>query len=122
MLSSCPFNIADPNAPSLGARTQGSIDNRGGLEEYLASYENTWRIVDERAATPRCPDSISLWAKTTSSMSISSTSKSTRRRSVFDATFEEFDGYKHEWRFWDMAIQRALTFFGLDQTDAGNTF
>ena len=50
VLSSCPFNIADPNAPSLGARTQGSIDNRGGLEEYLASYENTWRIVDERAA------------------------------------------------------------------------
>ena len=22
-------------------------------------------------------------------------------------------GYAHEWRFWDLAIQEALTFFGL---------
>ena len=32
-----------------------------------------------------------------------------------NATFEEAPGYTHEWRFWDLFIQKALTFFGLDQ-------
>ena len=39
-----------------------------------------------------------------------------------EATFETEAGYKHEWRFWDKYIQRALTFFGLDTDDAGNPF
>ena len=30
-----------------------------------------------------------------------------------EATFEEVEGYGHEWRFWDRAIERALDFFGL---------
>ena len=39
------------------------------------------------------------------------------------ATFEEFDGFTHEWRFWDLTIQKALTFFGLDPEEAlGNPF
>ena len=39
------------------------------------------------------------------------------------ATFEEIEGFTHEWRFWDLTIQHALTFFGLDQEDeAGNPF
>ena len=122
VLSSCPFNIADPNAPSLGARTQGSIDNRGGLEEYLASYENTWRIVDERAGDPALPRFYFAMGKNDFLYEHFKHFKKHAAEIGFDATFEEFDGYKHEWRFWDMAIQRALTFFGLDQTDAGNPF
>ena len=31
-------------------------------------------------------------------------------------------GYGHEWRFWDLAIQHALTFFGLDADEGGNPF
>lgn len=122
VLSSCPFNIADQNAPSLGARTQGSIDNRGGLEEYLASYENTWRIVDERAGDPALPRFYFAMGKNDFLYEHFKHFKKHAAEIGFDATFEEFDGYKHEWRFWDMAIQRALTFFGLDQTDAGNPF
>ncbi len=39
-----------------------------------------------------------------------------------DAVIEDFDGYAHEWRFWDMAIQRALAFFGFAARDGGNPF
>lgn len=39
-----------------------------------------------------------------------------------DATFEEIDGYKHEWQFWDLTIQKALDFFGLETVGAGNPF
>ena len=38
------------------------------------------------------------------------------------ATFEEAPGYRHEWRFWDLFIQKALTFFGLDGEAQGNPF
>ena len=30
-------------------------------------------------------------------------------------------GFRHEWRFWDAAIQEALRFFGLDE-NGGNPF
>ena len=39
-----------------------------------------------------------------------------------DAVIEDFDGYTHEWRFWDYSIQKALTFFGLDTDSAGNPY
>ena len=39
-----------------------------------------------------------------------------------DAEFEAIDGYAHEWRFWDLTIQHALAFFGLDDAGAGNPF
>lgn len=39
----------------------------------------------------------------------------------FEATFEEYDGYTHEWRFWDLTIQRAIEFFDIDGT-GGETF
>ena len=38
-----------------------------------------------------------------------------------DAYFFTRPGYKHEWRFWDLAIQEALRFFGLEET-GGNPF
>ena len=45
VLSAAPRDVAWDKAqnPGFFKRTQGSIDNRGGLEKYLASYENTWR-------------------------------------------------------------------------------
>ena len=30
-----------------------------------------------------------------------------------DAAFDEIDGYRHEWRFWDLAIERALDYFDI---------
>ena len=26
------------------------------------------------------------------------------------------EGYRHEWRFWNVAIEKALDFFGLEKT------
>ena len=31
------------------------------------------------------------------------------------------EGYRHEWRFWDLAIQEALDFFGLTER-GGNPY
>lgn len=38
------------------------------------------------------------------------------------ATFEEEEGYRHEWRFWDKYIEKALEFFGMVGEIGGKEF
>lgn len=38
------------------------------------------------------------------------------------ATFVEEVGYKHEWRFWDKYIEKALEFFGMEGETGGKEF
>ena len=103
-------------------RTKNSIANAGSLEAYVNSYENTWKILDEKIKTgtlPKlyfcCGDKDFLWKDY-------NVFKEHATKEGFDILFEEAEGYAHEWRFWDIFIQKALTFFGLDQMDAGNPF
>ncbi len=115
------LDASAPNSPK-NARTQNSIANAGGLDAYRNSYENTWKILDEKIGTgvlPKlyfcCGDKDFLWEAY-------NTFKNHALEKGYDITFEEAAGYAHEWRFWDIFIQKALTFFGLDQMDAGNPF
>ncbi|MCL2094228.1 MAG: alpha/beta hydrolase-fold protein [Treponema sp.] len=40
-----------------------------------------------------------------------------------DVLFEEIEGYAHEWRFWDITIEKAISFFGLKKAKAdGNPY
>ena len=54
-------------------------------------------------------------------MTSTSTFKSTARRSAWRAHWFLRDGFRHEWRFWDLAIQEALDFFGLTER-GGNPY
>lgn len=100
--------------PQYFQRTQGSIDNRGGLENYVNSYENTWRVLDEAvkkgADLPRlyfaCGKDDGLY---NGYLHFKKHAKALK----LNAAFEELSGYQHEWRFWDIAIEKALNYFGL---------
>ena len=75
-----------------------------GWRSILLRMKTPGALRTSARATPRCPDSISPWAKTTSSMSISSTSKSTRRRSVLtrrskNSTVTSTNGVSGIWPF-----------------------
>lgn len=100
----------------LWERTEGCIENRGGWEAYEASYENTWRILDERSAKkeelPRL-----YFACGTEDFLIDSFRhfRKHAEQQKIDATFEEIEGYTHEWRFWNLTIEKALDFFGLEK-------
>jgi putative tributyrin esterase len=39
-----------------------------------------------------------------------------------DIKWYTLPGYKHEWKFWDKAIQEALNFFGLDDEKNGSRY
>ena len=122
VLSCCPFEAGFSNGDELNERSQGMIANRGGLQAYLDSYENTWGLCDKLAGDPSLPKFYFAIGKDDFLYQSYLHFKAHAKQIVFEAKFEEFDGFKHEWRFWDMTIQRALTFFGLDESGAGNPF
>ncbi len=97
--------------PQYFERTQGSIDNRGGLKEYVESYENTWRVLDEAvAAGKKLPKLYFACGKDDTLYNGYLHFKEHAQEIGLEAKFEEIDGYKHEWRFWDLTIEKALDY------------
>lgn len=104
----------------FGKRILGMIENTGGMEAFLNSNENVWDIIDRLSGTGILPRL--MFACGTADEVVY------RKMQIFkqhaheiglDAEFWECDGFRHEWRFWDLAIQHALDFFGLK--DTGNS-
>ena len=121
VLSCCPFQMGFTNDANLDDRSRGMVENRGGLAAFQASYENTWGLVDKLAGSKDLPRFYFAIGKDDFLYESYKTFKAHAKEIGFDATFEEFDGYKHEWRFWDLAIQDALDFFGLTER-GGNPY
>ena len=116
ILSAAPRDVDwdRENNPQMFSRTQGSIKNRGGLKAYLKSYENTWRVLDEaveKGVDLRKP----FFACGKDDMLYEGFLhfKEHAKEIGLKAKFYEVKGYKHEWRFWDLSIQKALEFFKL---------
>ena len=123
-LSAAPVNFAGLGHGTKKAfldidepRLKATIENAGGLEAYIHSEENVWQILED-AVRQNGQDKMPrlLFACGEDDALIYSNFKD------FKAYFEKIGlaaewftapGYKHEWRFWDLAIQKALVFFGL---------
>lgn len=109
------LNQDDPFA----RRMRGIVDNAGGLKAFLESNENVWDIIDRLAGTGTLPRL--LFACGTADTMIYENLKIFRRHADnigLNAEYWTLEGYRHEWRFWDLAIQHALDFFGLELTGA----
>ena len=115
ILSAAPRDMAQLEVlePKMYHRTLQSVRNYGSLENYLASYENTWRIFQEKAHTGELPRLYFTIGTDDHLYPSYAHFKEVAREIGLDAIFEEVDGYCHEWRFWDLSIQKALEFFGL---------
>ncbi|MDD3244417.1 MAG: alpha/beta hydrolase family protein [Eubacteriales bacterium] len=125
VLSAAPRNVdcMIRDNEQIGERARVSIANAGGPEAYANSYENTWRILKERKeAGALLPKMYFAIGKNDFLYDLFSRFRTFAQEIDLGVTFEEFEGYKHEWRFWDMTIQRALEFFGITGNDAGNPF
>lgn len=97
--------------PKMYQRTLLSAKNYGGLKGYRDSYEYTWRIIKEKAHTQQLPRLYFCIGKQDHLYPSYAHFKEYAKQIQLDATFEEVDGYHHEWRFWDLAIQKAIEFF-----------
>ncbi|MBQ4254242.1 MAG: hypothetical protein II712_05365 [Erysipelotrichaceae bacterium] len=94
-------------------RLQNDIDRCGGLDKYLESPENTWDHCRDLVGNPQCPKLFFACGKDDMLYPTWVDFRKYAKKIGLEATFVAVPGYKHEWRFWDLSIQKALEFFKL---------
>lgn len=123
VLSAAPMNfdelltpeyLADTDNP-FTARIRGMVANAGGIHPFLDSEENVWRRIDELAPTGTLPRLLfACGADDELIMTDLARFEAHAEQIGLDAEFWIQPGFRHEWRFWDLAIQHALEFFELE--------
>ncbi len=126
ILSSAPVDVKslynEAGEFTGNARLKGRIDSCGGLENYLKSPFNVW---DKLPAFNQLPVHPRLYFTVGTNDFLYDNYvkfKAYAKEIGLDARFEEYEGFTHEWRFWDMTIEKAFDFFGLPRKGAGNPF
>lgn len=113
MMSGVPLDFENCKNPELLPRMQTILANHpGGLPEYLASYENLWRLCREKATAPNLPRLYFSMGEEDFMFQEFLAFQQYAAGIGLPATFAQTPGYAHEWRFWDMDIQRILRHFG----------
>ncbi len=121
-LTKMTINNSCPMLNTNDERTRTTLLNAGGLEAFLHSNENIWAILDEKAHTGELPRLMfACGEEDTLLYPLFCEFQAHAKEIGLDAYWFTRPGYKHEWRFWELAIQEALTFFGLTET-GGNPF
>ena len=124
VLSATPSDLYEMKAAGgfMWERMSKSIANFDSEEDFLNSYQNTIKVLKEKVGTGELPRLMFGCGEADGLYPSFLAFKETAKEIGLDAEFFSIPDLKHEWRFWDLAIQKALTFFGLDQMDAGNPF
>lgn len=121
VLSAAPMDLTEmrPGHPcglldTADPRIKNTLTNAGGLDAYIHSNENFWALFDELAPTGKLPRMMfACGTADTLLYEYQMKFKEHAKEIGLEAHWFELEGYKHEWRFWDLAIQEALKFFGL---------
>ncbi len=129
VLSAAPMDESEisPDNPcmllnSSSPRLKTTLENAGGLEAYRHSYENVWAAIDRLAPTGTLPRLMFACGTKDELLYPAYLHFQQHAKEIgLDAHWFALEGYRHEWRFWDLAIQEALDFFGLDER-GGNPY
>ncbi|RKJ40879.1 hypothetical protein D7X94_05570 [Acutalibacter sp. 1XD8-33] len=125
-LSNAPSNLREIKEPKYEGNAQGGdlaafnrrvqnvIDNFGGLEGYVNSPVNVWDKLPELMKAGTLPklyfccgeEDPLIWEKFQKFQAYA-------EEIGLPARFDRDPGYTHEWRYWDLTIQRALDYFGI---------
>ena len=129
VLSAAPVDLSrmrrgDPNLllDLDNPRTVTTMKNAGGFDAFVHSNENVWAILDEKARTGELPRLMfACGEEDTVLYGLFLDFQRHAREIGLDAHWYSLPSYRHEWRFWDLGIQEALRFFGLDE-EGGNPY
>ncbi|MBR5520512.1 MAG: hypothetical protein IKU54_00800 [Oscillospiraceae bacterium] len=102
----------NPEKTKVGKRDLNSYANAGGWENFVNSYEDIRGILKEQKNTGLLPKMYFACGDKDFLYNGYTEFKLWAEKEKLDILFEEVPGFIHEWRFWDMAIQKALDFFG----------
>lgn len=120
ILSSCPRNleVALKNPlPFNQSRMKNDIERCGSVEQFLDSAENTWEHIKSLVDHPETPSLYFCCGGDDSTIKDFLEFKDYATQIGLQANFEIEPGYEHEWRFWDLYIQKALAFFELGKDE-----
>ena len=108
----------------MGYRCYNQMHRYDSVDEYLDSISNSWRKLDSMVAAkdPLLPRLFFSVGTEDFGYANFKLFKAHLEELGVDAVFTEGPGV-HEWRVWERDIQKAITFFGLDNDDVkGNAF
>lgn len=115
MLSSCPHHYEYELTTPKGAanhRYKNLFANAGGYEAFLASDDNCWRMFDEMIENADLPMLYFVEGEDDEFFDFFSHFMEHVKERGFNVRIETIPGYTHEWRVWDLTLQRALKLFG----------
>lgn len=124
VLSSSPFHYEEDVPGMTGERRQRMetlFNNAGGYEAILKSDDNLWRLTEE-ADTAALPPMYFGIGGEDPGMARFERYRELAQEKGLNAQFEVIPGYAHEWRVWELTIQRALSYFGFSFKECGNAF
>lgn len=104
--------LKDPDAAKKHARELITMEQAGGYEAYMNSYENVWDKVKTVAEMENPPKFYFACGTDDGVYPNWLHFKEYAKEVGLDATFVEREGYAHEWRFWELELQAALRHFG----------
>ena len=107
--------MKESGAPMWERMKKSAINFEGGEEELLDSYQNTVKVLREQVAKGVELPKIFIGAGEDDLMIMKDfpATKELFKELGIEAEYYTVPGLKHEWRYWDLAIQKALDFFGL---------
>ena len=116
-------DFAGPFDPDFrAARFRNDILNNGGTIEKYIERVNPIKYVDAYA---RGPQQMKIYCACGTDDPLYPEYLDFKQHAAMvglNATFVEEAGYKHEWRFWDKYIEKALEFFGMIGETGGKEF
>lgn len=125
ILSAVPSDLRDMKAKGgmFWERMQKSAANFASEEDFINSYQNTWQILEQQVR--QGTDLPKLLFGCGESDMLYQDFLDFREKADgigLKADYFSIAGLKHEWRFWDQGIQKALDFFGIQKDGSGNPF
>lgn len=118
VLSSAPIRIEqrlDKEEKNGKYNWTNMVKKYGGLKNFKNSNDELYHVMDgiiHNGKTGDLPRIYNIIGSNDRGIDNWRFYKSYCEKNNLPFKFEMIDGYEHEWRFWDIAIQKAMEFFG----------
>lgn len=107
--------------PFSQLRLDNQVANAGGIEAYQNSPQNLWKILED-ADFSRLPELYFCCGTEDFLYPNFASFCAYAQRKGWNIRFEKMEGFGHEWRLWDRAIEQQILRWLGDDRSAGNPF
>ena len=123
ILSANPYDFRKLREKGTGMwerMKKSAVNFEGGEEEFIDSYQNSVKVLREQVKKGAVLPKLFIGAGEEDRMimdDMPETKALLEELGIKDVMYHTAPGLAHEWRYWDMAIEKALDFFGIEKKD-----